>query len=221
MIDRREFFETVYRENQWSSPDSRSGPGSELSATENLRRELPALLQRFAITSVLDAPCGDFNWMQHLDLGGIQYVGGDIVSGIVQRNESQFGSSGRRFVQLDLASDMLPATDLIFCRDCLIHCSNGLVIQILRNIVQSRAKFLCTTHDVSYLRYARQDFQVGDLGYEISHRFRCINFTLPPFNFPPPIHVINEPDFWEDCKTMALWSIDDLRPLVLNMDVPR
>ncbi|WP_080441567.1 class I SAM-dependent methyltransferase [Burkholderia ubonensis] len=214
MTDRKEFFEAVYHQNRWSSIESRSGYGSEYHATNNLRRELPWLLKHFSIGSILDAPCGDFNWMRHVDLSGIKYIGADIVPDIINQNKLHFGSPTKQFVQLDLATDKLPEVDMIFCRDCLIHCSTRLVNDILLNIVQSQARFFCVTHDISYARYAEQNLQVGDLGSDVSDRFRCINFTLPPFNFPPPIHVINEPGFWEECKTMAMWSIAELRSVV-------
>jgi hypothetical protein len=43
------------------------------------------LLRQFEIHSLLDLPCGDFNWMQHVDLQGIKYTGGDIVEALVAR----------------------------------------------------------------------------------------------------------------------------------------
>jgi len=73
------FFE-IYQRNAWASRESASGTGSELKRTHHLRRELAALLRELNVCSLLDLPCGDFNWMQHVNLGEIQYIGADIVS---------------------------------------------------------------------------------------------------------------------------------------------
>ena len=73
---------------------------------------------------MLDVPCGDFYWMRLVPLD-VDYTGGDIVSDIVARNQAQYGDERRRFLRLDLLQDPLPAADLIFCRDCLVHLSNA------------------------------------------------------------------------------------------------
>src|SRR5215212_9991686 len=64
-------FDQIVAENYWRDPESLSGAGSNLRQTETLRRELPGLLSKLSIRSLLDAPCGDFHWMQHVDLRGI------------------------------------------------------------------------------------------------------------------------------------------------------
>jgi hypothetical protein len=35
---------------------------------------------------MLDAPCGDFNWMKEVDLSAVHYTGGDIVEPLVNSN---------------------------------------------------------------------------------------------------------------------------------------
>jgi len=66
-------FDRIIAENRWRDPDSASGTGSNLKQTETLRRELPATLSRLGVRTLLDAPCGDFHWMQHLELNGIGF----------------------------------------------------------------------------------------------------------------------------------------------------
>jgi len=44
-----------------------SGNGSELDAVENLIKELPLLLKKYNIKIIIDAPCGDYNWMKNLN----------------------------------------------------------------------------------------------------------------------------------------------------------
>ena len=69
---------------------------------------LPALVKELGVRSLLDAPCGDFNWMRHVDLDGVEYTGGDVVPELVARNRELYGAAGRRFVTLDLTRDPLP-----------------------------------------------------------------------------------------------------------------
>ncbi|HJY33225.1 MAG TPA: class I SAM-dependent methyltransferase, partial [Vicinamibacterales bacterium] len=117
-------FEKIFQTNLWGAADSRSGLGSELDATADLRAALPHFLQVHQAESLLDIPCGDFNWMSTLGLQ-LPYTGADIVAAIVEANERRFGGagSGRRFVRLDLTRDPLPQADVVLCRDCLVHLS--------------------------------------------------------------------------------------------------
>ena len=57
-------FEAVYQRNFWGDSESRSGQGSTLEWTRDLRPEFQALLHTLKITSLFDAPCGDWNWMK-------------------------------------------------------------------------------------------------------------------------------------------------------------
>ena len=54
--------------NGWQSPESKSGGSSTLSATAAIRAALPRLLSDLGVAVLIDAPCGDFNWMRHVDL---------------------------------------------------------------------------------------------------------------------------------------------------------
>jgi hypothetical protein len=75
-----ERFTKIYQENHWNDSESRSGEGSTLENTQNVRNELPIVLKKYKIKSVLDAPCGDFNWMKSITQGiSIKYIGDDIV----------------------------------------------------------------------------------------------------------------------------------------------
>ncbi len=103
-----ERFRHIYDTNHWSEAESVSGPGSTLEETDPIRRELPALLGDLGATSLLDLPCGDFHWMQNIDLAGIDYIGGDVVGELVERNQAQQARDGVRFCKLDLVHDTLP-----------------------------------------------------------------------------------------------------------------
>ena len=135
-------FDKIYRENAWRG-ESLSGQGSDLAQTAHIRAELPAMFARLGVTSLLDIPCGDLFWMQHMDLPGIRYIGGDIVPGLIETNRERFPD--RDFRLLDIARDDLPDVDLIFCRDLLGHFSNGDLSRAVANIRRSSAKWLMAT----------------------------------------------------------------------------
>jgi hypothetical protein len=97
-----DIFTLYYNRNLFGDPESRSGTGSSLQATRNLRPELSATFERFGIESVLDVPCGDFNWMKALDWSRIRYLGGDIVEDMIRKNQAEHGSGNISFQVLDI-----------------------------------------------------------------------------------------------------------------------
>jgi len=116
-------FTKIYEIDYWGSA-SKSGMGSTLASTVNLRKKLPELFETFKINTVFDGPCGDFNWMQLVvKETNIEYIGGDIVTTIIEENQKRFGSKKVKFIKVDLTKDILPIADLMICRDCLFHLS--------------------------------------------------------------------------------------------------
>ncbi|MDP9279920.1 MAG: class I SAM-dependent methyltransferase, partial [Gemmatimonadota bacterium] len=140
-----ERFARIYKTNLWFDAESRSGTGSSLDETAQLRAFLPPLLRRLNTGSLLDLPCGDFNWMSHVDLSGIEYIGGDIVEPLIEANHARFESPARRFLKVDVISGPLPEADVILCRDCLVHFSFANIVAAFRTIKASGAEYLLTT----------------------------------------------------------------------------
>jgi hypothetical protein len=197
-------FHQIHRENTWNNPETVSGSGSTAQQTERIRAELPAILAAFQITSILDAPCGDYNWMRLTDLGDRTYVGVDIIPDIIDEATRIHGTAQRQFLCLDLSRAPLPAADLILSRDCLVHFSYADVFATLENFRRTGARFLLTT------TYPAHTFNVD---CPTGH-WRPLNLELPPFNFPPPLRVLTEecgegPSFAD--KSLGLWSMDDTR----------
>jgi hypothetical protein len=188
--------------------ESVSGPGSSLAQTAEIRRRLPLLFARLEINSMLDAPCGDHNWLHRVDLKLEKYVGIDIVPQIVEQNRSRFENQIKRFHVTDITRDFLPQCDLILCRDCLVHLSFAEISTALRNFGNSGAKYLLTTTFPK--RQTNTDIQTGG--------WRTLNFQLPPFNFPPPMQLLNERctegnGRFND-KSLGLWSFSDIHALI-------
>ena len=72
-------FEIIYNENYWESKESRSGIGAEIKNTKILLQGLQNVIEKYNIKSIVDIPCGDFNWMIKLKMNSISYMGLDIV----------------------------------------------------------------------------------------------------------------------------------------------
>ena len=139
-------FTKIYLSNHWNSPESSSGEGSTIENTQNIRNELPKIFKKYEIESMLDAPCGDFNWMRLVtQKSAIRYVGGDIVKPMIKKNQAQYGNNDTSFLHLDLAKSSLPKVDLLFCRDCLFHLSYQDIANVLENFLSSQIPYLMTT----------------------------------------------------------------------------
>lgn len=199
--DRKETFETIYRENRWNSTESRSGTGSTLDQTILLRRRLPAILSRLNARTLLDAPCGDYHWMKSVTLpDGVAYIGGEIVAALVADLDARHGRPGVRFIALDIVADPLPAADVWLCRDVLFHLSNADILATLRNFAES---------DISYILTTTYPFGVGNRDIR-SGGFRYINLTEPPFSLPRPRRSIDDFLAPEAPRKLALWSREEV-----------
>jgi len=198
-------FTEIYRSKHWKSTDNVSGPGSEINQTETLIRELNGLFKELNIVSVLDIPCGNFHWMQKVNLSKTNYVGADIVTELIESNKQNYQESDRlNFQVLNLITDPLPQCDLIIVRDCLVHFSNKDILNAITNIKSSGSKYLLTTTFTNH--HMNFDIVTGD--------WRPLNLQDKPFNFAPPLMIINES--CTECngefkdKSMALWEISKL-----------
>jgi hypothetical protein len=102
-----------FEENYWGHKESRSGEGSSLEHTANIRREIPLLIESLGLKSILDAPCGDYNWFRHIERkADVRYTGGDIVAPLIAQNNAQFGNENTQFAVMNIIADPLPDADL-------------------------------------------------------------------------------------------------------------
>ncbi|MHB1100402.1 MAG: hypothetical protein ACYCZR_12685, partial [Burkholderiales bacterium] len=107
--NKQEFFSKMYETKLWGSEESASGPGSTLEYTENIRKELPRLFNDLGVESILDAPCGDYNWFRHVQRSpSIRYHGADIVSALIAKNQDVYGNQCTSFSVVDIRTDRLP-----------------------------------------------------------------------------------------------------------------
>ena len=200
----KEVFTRINNKKLWSGSESASGSGSEIGQTKTLIKELPELLKNKGIKTILDIPCGDFNWMRKVDLSSFDYLGADIVDDLVSENLKNYGSENINFTVLNIITDVLPEKDLIFVRDCFVHFSSNDIQKAINNIKRSGCKYLLTTTFVNY--HDNHDIITG--------KWRPLNLREKPFNFPEPEYILlencTEKDGKYKDKAMGLWLVEKL-----------
>jgi SAM-dependent methyltransferase len=180
----RDVLRAEFETKDWSGRNvgSRSGAGSTLEATAALRAALPGLLARYGVRRFLDAPCGDWFWMQHVDLSGVTYIGGDISGDVIEAVVEQHAGAGREFRHLDITADPLPQADMMMCRDCLFHLKWWLRWRFFENFVESGIPWLLTSmHPTPVNR------RLANNG-----GFAPFNPCAAPFNLADPVETISE-----------------------------
>jgi SAM-dependent methyltransferase len=191
-------FEEIYKHNFWQNKESLSGYGSSVKNTGKIRAALPKLWEKYGINSFLDAPCGDFNWMNQVDKSEIEYIGCDIVHSIIEKNQQSYTTENVRFYHLDLTTDDLPKADMIMCRDCFQHISYENIHKILANFKRSGAKYLLLT---TYPATRKNWDTIIDGDY------RPLNISIAPFHLTNHIETIKEGMGGALDRTMYLYEL--------------
>ena len=203
----KELFTHIYNTHAWPGKESYSGPGSTLKETAIIRKKISELLQELNVKTFLDAPCGDFHWMQHVDLSSLdQYIGMDIVEPLIKKNKQIHKNENRLFLCANIITDPLPQADIILCRDCLVHLRFQDIMQALKNMKSSGVTYLLTT------TYPRTQLN-RKLNITAPRPWRPLNLQRPPFNFPEPLVLINEGSKHEKRhpdKSLGLWKLEDI-----------
>lgn len=194
-------FTDIYKRNAWGSQESKSGPGSTLAATQSILFQLPQLFTKYKISFLLDAGCGDMNWMRHLlQSYQLHYCGIDIVPDIILANNEKYANSTTMFICDDIRRMQLPMADGILCRDCLFHFSYASIQDFLRNFMKSKINYIFITNHVNN-GFLNSDIKTG--------QWRLLDFFLPPFSFPTPLEIIHD----GNKKQICLWNKNQLANL--------
>lgn len=178
---RAEVFRDIFSSNGWRDCESASGGGSTLAATEQLRDVLSEVIKRYQIMTLVDIPCGDFNWMRHVDLDSVTYIGIDIVPELVQKLQDEFGNPTRRFEVGDVVTSELPPADAVICRDLFLHLSLSEARTALRRLRDNYRVVLVSSNPS-----IRRNLDI------VTGESRQLNLELEPFNLQPPDAVISD-----------------------------
>ena len=191
-----EIFSNIYNKNLWQSENSKSGKGSEINETKTLIRDLKSLFKKYNIRTIVDAPCGDFNWFRYVVSEIDEYYGIDIVEKLINNNKI-YETDKIRFAKGDITNCDIPEADLILCRDCFIHLNFEQIKTAMNNFKKSNCKYILTT-----------SYDIKENVDVITGQFRKINLTVSPFNFPKPVQILF--DDVENGKYLCLWRLSDL-----------
>ena len=191
-------FTEFYKTNVWGSAESISGPGSELKYASNIIKLLPALLSKYNIKSINDAPCGDFNYMKEIDLTGIDYTGYDIVKRLIKSNNDKYKTGNIKFQYADVVQEILPLCDLILSRDMFIHFSYEDALKTIKNFKLTGCRYLLTNNYPAILNNV--DIKTGS--------WRPVNLLMEPYCFDEPVEIIEEYNSEEHgVKQLALFKL--------------
>lgn len=181
-------------------PETRCGFGSKVESTAKVREWLPQLFKALQVYSVLDAPCGDFNWMAHVDLSGINYIGVDSESEMVQAATEKSSEPGKApSSKIIVCADLLgwplpvPVCDLIICRDFLQHLPTVDAQHVTLAFMATGARYIAAT--------CHSNSSNGDIVRRGD--FRPLNLCRPPFNWPDPLHAVSD----GDNRALGLWAL--------------
>jgi hypothetical protein len=198
-------FRRIHDTNLWGASASTSGLGSEMDATAALRAELPQLFEKLAVTSLLDAPCGDAGWINRANLV-VSIIGVDIVVCLIEglQVRSAAGEIKGKYHLADITRDPLPRCDAILCRDALVHLSFANIERAVANFRASGATWLIATTFPEW--QTNGDCEDGD--------WRALNFERAPFNWGTPVELVNENCLeagggWCD-KSLGVWRLAEL-----------
>jgi len=203
---RKDAFDEIYDKNVWGGDnDTRSGPGSTVAWTALIRKFIISIVDQYNIQSFLDSPCGDYNWMKHVQFPGhVEYVGMDIVRKIILLLRKQYQTSNHKFLHRDMVkTPPYKPFDLIFSRDALQHLPISEVMHAISNWENSNSTYLITTFYTG--NWVNNNIKPGE--------YTPINLLQPPYNFPAPIvNIVDKPEndnrtHFGSVKNMGLWKL--------------
>jgi hypothetical protein len=127
-----------------------NGPGSSIEFTKTLRTELPLLLKKYRVLTMLDAPCGDWTWMRTIDISFLaSYIGMDVEPRLIEANTINAGDQRPNCVWVRanlLKRQRFPTVDLILCRDFLAHLTNDYIERTLEKFKASGSTYLLASN---------------------------------------------------------------------------
>jgi SAM-dependent methyltransferase len=171
-----EVFTHIYDKGVWglnAQGEGTSGGGSTASMTESYRIFLQQFLKDYAIQSVVDLGCGDWEFSQFIDWNGITYTGYDVVKSVIERNQKKFQQPSISFVHADILQALLPEADLLICKDVLQHLTNEDVALFIQKL--SQFKYCLITNDVDPTTKSSSNPEI------LKGQYRYLDLTQHPF----------------------------------------
>jgi ubiquinone/menaquinone biosynthesis C-methylase UbiE len=140
-----EIFQGVYDGFVWNNEDNQgeslSGAGSTIKNTKQIRTALVSLIHELNIERMLDASCGDWNWMK-LILNELprEYIGLDVTASVIKDNKEKYENlrNGLTFINIESLEYLKNCKecefDIIFIRYTLEHLPTEYNIALLKEV---------------------------------------------------------------------------------------
>ncbi len=202
--ERERVFNHIFQTNCWAAEETRSGSGSRKVETRGVVSQLPGLLDRLKVRSLIDV-CGDFNWqfevLQRTNMLE-SYLGIDIVPAAVEAARKRFEQEVTEieprvaFRACDIVHGDLPAADAILLRDVLVHLKTGDVFASLDNLRRAGIRYLIATTFPSF-----ENTEI-DTGW-----WRVLNLEVTPFELGPALEILDELNPEVPRKSLGVWPL--------------
>jgi 2-polyprenyl-3-methyl-5-hydroxy-6-metoxy-1,4-benzoquinol methylase len=175
-VNIQNFFENIYQNNTWhiGQTESKSGLGSILSFTENIRIKLIEIIKEKNINNMLDTSCGDWNWMKMIKDDLCNYTGLDVVKYLINNHNKTFSNDKIRFIHSDFLTFIKnqpdKSFDLILCRHTLEHLPTSYNIEFLIECKRVSRYLLVTNYN-----------NINKRNCELITDYRPVNLKLEPY----------------------------------------
>jgi hypothetical protein len=200
----------VYEKRFWGSGDDASdlyysGSGSYDPCVPEYVPLVKSIIQLRNVRTVTEIGCGDFAVARQYADDCTNYLGLDVVKGLIERNKRMFGNDRIKFRLCDATKQQLEPSDLCIIRQVFQHLSNADILKILSNH-QSKALLLTehlpARHD---LRGVNRDKKSGG---DIRAQFGSgVFIDRPPFN--QNAEVLLDRPFETDGSRLVTWLISN------------
>lgn len=166
-------FENIYKQGIWNDNLShipRSGPGSSLEQTRDIRHFLNVFISGNNINTVLDLGCGDLTWIKNTNAFSLDYTGIDITESLINEHKNNYPN--KKFYNKDIINDEIPEADLIIIRDVIFHIKTNDIIKLFENI----------KHKFKYLVITSCNNLINENIHENKYHYCQVNLEIEPFN---------------------------------------
>lgn len=184
----------------WPGDETVCGWGSMLEHTTDMRMMLPYLIEKYGITSINDAGCGDLNWIKHTDLKGASYIGYDLFE---RESWVELREQGWKLRTLDITEKYMAPAIMAMVRDVFIHLPNTDILKALDKIRRTHVLLLAST----FVSMSAAPFSNEDRIQNVSMHHSKLDLSAAPFNLGEPIARIHE-DYPH--KYTALWNLHNV-----------
>jgi len=167
-------FNYIYTYNLWGFG---SGSGSLSQNNKQYIDFLNQFIHRHTdIHRIIDLGCGDWQLHRHIDFKENEYVGIDIVKGVIDNNRRHYSTDKIRFKCLNFldVDFILPSGDLLIVKDVLQHLSNSNIRIFLDKLRTNSYKYILITNDVSTINLNYLNIKDG--------MYKPFNIGKSPYN---------------------------------------